>query len=180
MPSKIKTAIAFTKNLFVTGAFSQTSAKVEKEITRHVSPEPNTIVVELGMGHGNITQQVLNVISPSSKLYSFEVNKEFCAQVRSEIQDDRLVIINDDAANLAKHIPGPVDSFIGSIPFSFFSRDKQDKIVGDAKSLLKEGSYFSQVQYTKRNYRIFQRFFDDTSLVRFIHFPLEYIYHCRK
>ncbi len=180
MSNKFKTALAFTRNLFVTGAFSQTSTRVEKEITRYVSSEPGTIVVELGMGHGNITKEVLRVISPTSKIYSFEVNEEFCAHVRAEVSDERLIIINDDAANLKKHIKQPVDSFIGSIPFSFFSREKQDQIVGDARSLLKKGCYFSQVQYTRRNYRIFQRFFDDTSIKRFIHIPLEYIYHCRK
>ncbi len=180
MPNKLKTAFAFTKHLFETGAFAQTSRRVEVEISKYVSSAPKTVVVELGMGHGNISRELLRQISPTSKLYCFEVNEEFCEQVKSELKDERLIIINDDAASLREHIKTPVDSFIGSIPFSFFSREKQDKIVGDAYQLLKSGCYFSQVQYTKRNYRIFQRFFDDCHLKRFINIPLEYIYHCKK
>ena len=99
------------------------------------------------MGHGNITREILNNISCTSKVFAFEVNKDFCKQVESEISDSRLVIINDGAENIKKHINENIDSVIGSIPFSFFSKDKGMGmgIIQDSYDKLVDNAYFSQV-----------------------------------
>ena len=104
MNKKLKTTLEFTKNLFTTGAFSETSREVEIEICRHISDKPNQVIVEYGMGHGNLTREILNKIAPTSKVYTFEVNEEFCEHVRKELKDDRLIIINDGAENMKLHI----------------------------------------------------------------------------
>ena len=180
MNQKIKTALAFTKNVFTTGALVETSRKSEIEICKHIPTAPKKIVVEFGMGHGNITREILNTISPSSKLYTFEVNKEFCEHVRNTIKDDRLVIINDGAENIKKHLQDEVHSVIASIPFSFFSKEKGLGIIQDAYDVLANESYYSQVLYTKFNFKKFQVIFEDCKLIKLSSFPSEFIYHCKK
>lgn len=180
MKQKLKTAIAFTKNVFTTGALSETSRKVEIEICRHLPKDKDITVVEFGMGHGNLTREILNVISPNSKLYTFEVNKEFCDHVRKSLPDTRLTIINDGAENLTSHVTVPIQGVIASIPFSFFSEEKGLEIIQSAYDQLDTGCFYSQVLYTKFNFKKFQKIFDASELKKLSYFPPEYIYHCQK
>lgn len=180
LKQKIKTSIEFSKNLLVTGAITETSPKVEVEICKYIPSDRDVVIVEFGMGHGNITKAILNKISPNSKLYAFEVNEEFCDYVGKSIQDDRLQIINDGAENLSNHINGKIDQVISSIPFSFFSKEKGISIIQDAYDSLSNEAYYSQVLYTKYNFKKFQMVFDDCELKKFYGLPTEYIYHCQK
>lgn len=180
MKQKLKTAFAFTKNLFTTGAITETSEKVEKEICRHIPPKENSIVLEFGMGHGNITKSILKHISKTSKVFAFEVNSDFCDYVRKNIKDDRLIIINDSAENIKKHLHSKADSIISSIPFTFLSKYQSEKVLRDSYELLEDGSYFSQVLYTKFNIKKFEPVFDLCEVIALKHFPTEYIYHCLK
>lgn len=177
---KIKTSIAFTKNLFVTGAFSETSRKAEIEICKYIPKGDNKIIVEYGMGHGNITREILKNISPTSMVYSFEVKKSFCDHVSQTIDDPRLVIINDGAENIAKYLKENIDAVIGSIPYSFFSKEKSQKILRSTYDKMVNDSYYSQVLYTKFNFKKFQSIFDQCSIKKLKNTPTEYIYHCRK
>lgn len=180
MIKKIKTSIAFTKNLFITGAITETSRNTEIEICKYIPKGENKIIVELGMGHGNITREILNNISLTSKIYSFEVKKSFCKHVESEITDSRLIIINDGAENIKKYINENVDSVIGSIPFSFFSKEKGIGIIQDVYDKLEKNAYYSQVLYTKFNFKKFQQIFNKCYMRSIKHTPTEYVYHCKK
>ncbi|MCP9200875.1 hypothetical protein MKO06_13220 [Gramella sp. GC03-9] len=180
LKEKLKTSIQFSKNLFVTGAIKETSRRVESEICRYIPKEKDVVVVEFGMGHGNITKAILTNLSPNSRLYSFEVNGDFCEHVRQSITDPRLVIINDGAENLSKHLDIKIDSVISSIPFSFFSREMGLGIIQDDYTALNDECFYSQVLYTKFNFRKFQMVFDVCEIERFSGLPTEYIYHCKK
>ena len=180
MKQKIKTAFEFTKHLFTTGAFTETSRKVELEICRYIPKNKDIVVVEFGMGHGNITREILKNISPASKLYAFEVKKDFCAHVRKNLKDERLTIINDGAENIKNHIHEEVHSVIASIPFSFFSKEKGMGIIQDAYDVLANKNYYSQVLYTKFNFKKFKAVFQNCEIKKLAHIPTEYIYHCQK
>jgi phospholipid N-methyltransferase len=181
MYQKIKTSIAYTKNLFVTGAISQTCRSVEIEICRYVPKEDHKIIVEFGMGHGNITREILNNMAPNSKLYAFEVNKSFCDHVRERITDERLVIINDGAENIKKYIQDDVHSVIASIPFTFISKEKQVGIIQDVYDILVNDAYYSQILYSKIPFKKFQKIFDSCYIERIKdNMPTAYVFHCKK
>jgi len=180
MNQKIKTSFQFTKNLFVTGAFKETSGTIEREICQHIPKGENKIIVEFGLGHGNITKEILRNISNSSKVYAFEVNKDFCKHVEKEINDKRLIIINDSATNLDKYFDKNVHSIISSLPFSFFSHKKRKIIMKDSYKTLTKGSFYSQVLYSRFSFKKYKSIFDNCQLLRFSNFPVEYIYHCQK
>ncbi len=180
LKQKRRTGLQFLKNFRDTGAFKETSRKVELEICQRIPSDREVIVVEFGMGHGNITREILSTISEGSKLYAFEVVEEFCDHVKTEINDDRLIIINDGAENLKKHISKPIDSVVSSIPFSFFSEEKGRTIIQHAHDLLNEKSTYSQVLLTKFNFKKFQAVFENCEMVNLQGFPKEYVYHCQK
>lgn len=178
--NKLNTAIQFTKNILTTGAIGETSRDVEIEITKKVPSEPGKIIVEFGMGHGNITKEILEQMSPDSKLYSFEVKKEFCEHVKNEIQDDRLIIINDGAENISKHVDGHVDAIVSSIPFTLFSKEKSELILGETYKALANKHFFSQILYSKIHTKKLASFFDECTIVKTNNFPAGFIYHCEK
>jgi len=180
MNKKLKTSLAFAKNILVTGAITETSRKVEIEICKHLPREENKLIVEFGIGHGNITREILNTISLSSKLYAFEVNKKFCDYVRKNISDERLVIINDGAENHQKYLNQEIDGVVSSIPFSFFSKEKSQKIVQDAYNLMRQNTHFSQVLLTKFNFKKFQEVFTKHYVVSLKGRVTEYVIHCEK
>lgn len=180
MKKTLKTSLEFTKNILVTGAFKETSRRVELEITTKLSEAPNQVIVEFGMGHGNITREILKHLHPTSKLFAFEVNEEFCEHVNAEIDDDRLVIVNDGAENLTKHVGTPVHGFISSIPFTFFSKEMSMTILNTAYNNLADGGFFSQILYSKVHVKKFKQVFDEVKVKTMLNIPLECIYHCRK
>ena len=177
---QLKTAFAFSKTLFTTGALYETSRNVEKEICTNLPEGDAKVVVEYGMGHGNITKEILKNLSPNSKLYAFEVNKEFCKHVANEIDDPRLVIVNDGAENLRNHVEGPIHGFVSSIPFTFFSKKMANTILKGSYDALEDGYYFCQILYSKMHYKKFNAYFGNIYLRRFFGLPMEYIYHCQK
>lgn len=181
MNQKLKTSIAYIKNLFVTGAITQSSRNVEVEICKYVPKQDYKTIVEFGMGHGNITREILRIMSSNSKLYAFEVNKNFCEYVRNTITDDRLIIINDSAENIKKHIKEDVDLIISSIPLSFFSKEKGLGIIQDSYEKLVDNAYYSQFLYSKNGFKKFKKIFEQC-YVEIIknNIPTTYIYHCKK
>lgn len=177
---KIKTAIEFTKNITTVGAFKESSTKVEEEICSKLNDGEDVVVVEFGMGHGNITQKILDKISPKSKLYSFEINEKFCTHVAEKIEDDRLKIVHDSAEHVKRYLTSHVDYIIGSIPFSFIPKSVANKIVMDSYDLLKQSAYFSQYLYVPFHGKRFKRIFDAYELVKIKNLPVEYVYHFEK
>jgi len=180
MNQKLKTSWAFTKNLFTTGALMETSRKVELEICNHIPENEDIVVVEFGMGHGNITKEILKRISPGSSVYAFEVKEDFCIHVENTIKDTRLKVINDGAQNVKKYVDAPIHSVIASIPFSFFSKEVGMGIIKDSYDLLENEYYYSQVLYTKFNFKKFEQIFDECEIKKIKNIPTEYIYHCQK
>ncbi len=178
--NKLNTAIQFTKNILTTGAIAETSREVEVEITKKIPSEGAKIIVEFGMGHGNITKEILEQMSPDSKLYSFEVKKEFCEHVKNEIKDERLIIVNDGAENISKHVDGKVDAIVSSIPFTFFSKEKSELILGDTYKALAKDHFFSQILYSKIHTKKLENFFDKCTIVKTSNFPAGFVYHCEK
>jgi phospholipid N-methyltransferase len=180
LKQKRKTGLKFLRNFKDTGAFKETSRNVELEICRRIPTDRDVVVVEYGVGHGNITREILETMSPNSKLYAFEVVEEFCEYVKENIKDDRLIIINDGAENLKKHVKEPIDAVVSSIPFSFFSEEKGKTIIQSAYDLLNDQCCYSQVLLTKFNFKKFQAVFDDCEIINLGGFPTEYVYHCKK
>lgn len=178
--NKFNTALQFTKNIFTTGAVAQTSREVEVEITKFLDDSKDMVIVEFGLGHGNITKEILNKISKNSKVYSFEVNEEFCDYVNKEIDDDRLEIVNDGAENIFKHVKEEVDFFVSSIPITLFSKEKTELILKQSYKVLKPGAFYSQILYSKIHIKKLENVFDRCDVVKTNNFPRAYVHHCFK
>ncbi len=179
MKGKLASALQYTKHFVTTGAISETSREVEIEICNRLDLK-GKVFVEFGMGLGNITKEILDRMPADAKLYSFEVNEDFCDKVKEEIKDKRLIIINDGAENISKYVSEEVDSMVSSMPFTFFSKEKTDLILGASKEILKSGGHFSQILYSKIHFKKFSAAWDDCEMIKTNNFPAGFIYHCSK
>lgn len=147
MIKSFKTSISFAKNLLTVGAFKETKQETVVEICSKINSSKKLKIVEFGMGHGNMTKQILDKISKDSEVYSFEINSDFCAHVQKNIKDSRLRVINDSALNFKKYVLEEIDNFIISIPFTFLKNEEAEKLVQSCFSLLRKDGYYSQVVY---------------------------------
>ncbi len=177
---KLKTAWAFTKNIFTVGAIFETSGAAETEVCQKIPQGYQGCVVEFGMGHGNITKKVLQRLGPKGRVYAFEIHEDFCAHVEEQLNDPRLIIVNDDASSLHSHVHEEVGFILGSIPFSFFSKEKSQQILKDSYDLLEPGGFYSQVLYTRHNFKKFKAVFDRCERLKVKGSLREYVYHCQK
>jgi phospholipid N-methyltransferase len=180
MNQRIKTSLAYTKNLLVTGSITPSSRNVEIEICKYVPKEGGRIIVEFGMGHGSITREILNNMAPDSKLYSFEINGKFCEHVRTNISDERLIVINDTALNVKNHINEEVHLVVGSIPLSFFSKEKRLELIQNTYDILVDNAHFSQVLYSRYYFKCFNEIFEECYTKVTKNTPKAHIHHSKK
>lgn len=175
----LKSVIDFTKNVKTTGALSQTSKQIEKEICSKINAETK-IIVEFGTGLGNITQRILDRMPVDGKLYSFEVNGNFLEDVKDLIQDDRLVLINDGAQNFEKYVTEEVDCFISSIPVTLIPKEIVKSIIQKSYNALKTGNYLCQVLYSPFHKKKFNAVFEEVKIKKAASVPIGFVHHCRK
>lgn len=178
MSSKLKTAIAFVKNIRTTGAISQTSKKTEQEITAQITDQTR-LVIEFGMGHGNITQVILDKLHKDAKVFAFEVNEEFCEVVKKNFNDPRLTVVNDSAENLKDYIDDQkVDVFVSSMPLTMFPDDLVKSIMNTCANNIADSGSFSQILYNKKSHGRFSNYYQKIEVNGNVALPPQYIYHC--
>lgn len=177
MKEYLKTAIKLTKNIGTTGAISEFSRFVEKEITQNVTPDSPQIIVEFGGGHGNMTRAILARMHADSQLFTFELHDDFIP-ILNEIEDSRLHIIHDSAAEVLKYVePQTVDCIVSTLPLTIIPKEIRRAIVGNAAVALKEHSVFSQALYTIRK-DIINKHFKECSIEPMMNFPPAFVHHC--
>ncbi len=140
------------RNLKTIGTFTQSSPALCKGMIKPVDFEQARTIVELGAGDGVITKHILEQLRPDARLLAFEVNPVFCEQMRTNIQDDRLIVVEDSAENLPQYLEKmglkEVDYVISAIPFVTLPKDLGYRIVSVCADHLKKGGLFIQVHYS--------------------------------
>ena len=181
MKAYFKTALKFTKNIASTGALVETSRWIEKEITSFVDPSRRQVIIEYGAGHGNISRAILAAMHQDSELFAFELNSDFCEVLR-RIPDERLKVVNLSAQFVDEVVPEKesVDCIISSIPFSFIPDPILDDILDKSCSLLKDGSYMTQVLFSARHLKLFKKHFSQCSAKLVMNFPPAHVYFAKK
>lgn len=176
--SFIKTVLNFTTNIRTTGALYETSKRAGQEVSKYVTDSHPQIIVEYGAGHGNITMAILAKMHKSSKLYVFEVNKTFCAEL-NRISDKRLVVVSGSAELIDQYVGEPVDCIISTIPFSLIPDQVLTAIVKKSRQQLKTTGVISQILYSTYHLKIYKKYFKQVSYKMILSLPLEFVYHCQ-
>ena len=173
----ISKALSYIKNIKTTGAIYESSRYVSRNLTNEISSKKVQVVVELGGGSGNVTEQILSKLHPDSVLYCFEIDPEFFSQLQL-IRDPRFHLIQGSASDICKYFdPASVDIIISGLPLSLFDNSERDRLLNDCYSLLKTGGVYRQFLYSiRKNY--FSSIFDYMETGIAMNLPPAILYSC--
>jgi phosphatidylethanolamine/phosphatidyl-N-methylethanolamine N-methyltransferase len=139
------------KSFSTTASVVPSSPYLARALMRAIDFGRATTIVEVGVGTGAVTQQLLRRMRPGARLYAIDINPRFIEYLHTAIDDDRLTALCGSAEDLggilaAQGVP-PADAIVSSLGLSLMSKPQRERIVTEMKSCLRPGGVFSQFQY---------------------------------
>lgn len=173
----------FLKERKTVGALSPSSKFLAKKMITPIDFVRARTIVELGPGTGIFTKEILKRMHPDAKLFVFETQKNFCDLLQKEIQDSRMILINDSAEKigeyLAQHQLTHADYTVSSIPFTVIPSQIKHTILKQAVSCLRPGGLFIQFQYSLNAHKLLKTHFSQVKLdFTPMNIPPAFIYKC--
>jgi len=155
------------KNLKTIGTLTPSSKFLCKGMVKHVDFDKAQLIVELGAGDGVITKHILENMRSDARLLVFEVNENFCNLLR-EIEDDRMILVEDSAENLAIHLKkagaSHIDYIVSAIPFVVLPDELSYSIVKECKKYLRKGGLFIQLHYSLLARKMYKAIFGNVDI----------------
>ena len=175
----------FLKNPRETGSIIPSSKFLVNNMLKGLDFKNAKCIVEYGPGTGCITKEILKKAGKDARVVCFEINKRFSDYLNKNIKDRRLVVINDSAENIGKHLKilgiDKADYVISALPFSNLPKNKKRAIIKEAEKALRNGGKFVTYQYINSLKKLLYDYFSDIS-TKFIslNIPPCFIYVCGK
>jgi phospholipid N-methyltransferase len=139
------------KSLSVTASLFPSSRSLASALLRPIDFKTARIIVELGMGTGAITTELLRRMAPGSTLFAIEVNPAFIAHVRGKVHDSRFVPISGRAERLGSILGQRgirrADAIVSSLGLTSMAHEQRASIVAQAAEHLGENGVLTQYQY---------------------------------
>ncbi len=139
-------------------------------------------IVELGVGTGCITREILERMGSESRLVCAEVDEDF-VDACADIKDPRLTVYHACATDLKSVLSdagvADVDYIVSSVPLTILDDGLADQILTVAQACLKPGGKFLQYQYslTYLN-RLTERYGDVRLGFTLRNIPPAFVYEC--
>ena len=139
------------QSLTVTAALFPSSRYLTSALLKFIDFGRAVRIVELGVGTGPVTAEILKRMRPDASLYAIDINPVFVTHVRRKLDDRRLVPIVGKAEDLGKIMrqlgAGSVDAIISSLGLSSMREEQRRDIIGQAARHLDPAGILSQFQY---------------------------------
>lgn len=183
MGAKTKFLKQFFKDRQMVGAVAPSSRFLAAKMLENVDFSTAKIIIELGPGNGVFTEIMLKRMAPDARLYVFELNEQFHAEVSKKVNDPRAQIIHDSAENIAKYVQedGSADAVVSSLPLMVFPEELRSNVVNAAHKALHEDGKYIQFQYSLQSKRYLEGIFQKVK-IRFTvrNIPPAFVYTCSK
>ncbi len=172
----------FCKNPKEVGSLVPSSRFFINNFLSKINFDQDLTIAEFGTWPGNFTSSILSKISNNSKLYSFEVSEELFFHVKDNIDDPRLILINDGAEKLLEYTNwNKVDIIISALPLASLPDNLKSTVLDVSYEWLKTWWYFMQYQYFLSNKEdIKTRFWDYDLFFEPLNIPPAFYYKCKK
>ena len=170
----------FFRNPKEIGSFIPASKHLVEEIIKNINFRRAKTIIEIGMGTGAITKEIIRNCEIDAQIIGIEKNKQMFDYVNKYFQSNiNPIFINDDVVNLNKYFVAEADYIISSLPFRNFSIRKQAKIMNIIKSNLKENGKLILYQYTNHLDRLLKSYFKSVKKsVVLRNMPVAIVYVC--
>ena len=138
------------------GTIVSTSKFVARAMAPKISAtDLSRVVVELGVGTGSVTEEIIKHIRPQDTFIGIESNEKFLEVCKANLCiGDRNVSVRLEhglAQNiehiLKKHRIREVDDIICTIPFRVLPKKETKEILESVKKILKPGGHFVFIRY---------------------------------
>jgi phospholipid N-methyltransferase len=171
------------KNLKTVGTVTRTSGHSSKAVVAKLNIENIKIIIELGAGDGAITKEILRQLRPDAVLMVFEVNEQFCTNLK-ELHDARMIIIQDSAEKMPHYLQlhgiEHVDAIVSALPFAIIPDEITKSILSACKKILVRGGDFVQIHYSLSRKKMYESIFGKVKVdVSFLNLPPLFILHSR-
>ncbi len=139
------------RSLSVSASLFPSSRHLAKALLRHVDFSSIDVIIELGVGTGAITSEILARLRPDARLYAFDVNPVFVRHIQGRIRDPRLIPVLGKAEHLQKlmrslRIPR-ADAIVSSLGLTNMGEQQRSRIMAQAVGSLSPEGLLSQYQY---------------------------------
>ena len=167
------------------GSVTPSSKILVGQMIKHIDFRNARNIVEYGPGTGCITIELLKKARKDAKVICFETNKDLCYYLRKKIKDKRLIIVNDSAENIEKHLKrrktSRIDYIIATLSFSTLGKGKKNEIMKETKKALDSKGKFVFCRYVPHFELNLERYFPKSSM-SFVpwNLPPSMVYVCEK
>ncbi len=184
MGKKISFFREFLKERRTVGAISPSSIFLAKKMISSIDFSRARTLVEFGPGTGIFTKQILKNMHPDAKLFVFETQKSFCEKLKTEIVDNRMILINDSAEKIGEYLQKNglenAEYIISSLPFTVIPSQIKNSILNQSVKFLAPMGSFLQFQYSLNAHKLLKSKFKQVKLdFTPMNIPPAFIYRCQ-
>lgn len=156
-PSRGEETLLFAKNFLqhprMLGSLIPSSRFLVQRLLGRIDWKRAKTIVEYGPGVGTITAQILQRMSPHTKLVVFEMNEDFVRYLKRSFPDRRLHVVHGSAERVQKELDklklDGADYIISGIPFTTMPVPLREKIMRESRRALKPGGAVLVYQFTR-------------------------------
>jgi len=139
------------RSLPVTASLFPSSRFLAAALLRQIDFSRARVIVELGIGTGAITREILRRLGPRTALYGVDLNPSFVSRVRRTIRDSRFFPILGRAESLGALLEERgvrrADVIVSSLGLTSMAGEQRSKILHEAAEHLGPNGVLTQYQY---------------------------------
>ena len=149
MNENIQFLQAFLKNPAKVGSIAPSSPELAQEMIAGVTPGPDNIVLELGVGTGAITKFLQEIVPDDRSYLGIELDGDLVRSLRKNYPDMRITRGNaiDAAAIHQRSGLGKVGAIICCLPFVSLPNEVGESILREIDKFMQHGCTFRTFQY---------------------------------
>ncbi len=163
------------------GAVLPTSRRTVRDTLDLEPLERAGCVVELGAGTGVYTREILARLGPQAELLAFELDPQLASGLESQIDDPRLRVVNDSAAEVAAYLGArQADVMVSAVPFTSLPASERRRILQAAREALAPDGAMLVLQYSPLVQRELERVFASVRRrISLPNVPPAFLFACR-
>jgi phospholipid N-methyltransferase len=139
----------------VTASLFPSSRFLASALLRAIDFSAARVIVELGVGTGAITKEILRRLKPNAILLGVDLNPAFVNHVRRKIQDSRFIPVLGQAERLgtllSRHGISRADAIVSSLGLTGMHPSQRSAIMTQAAAHLTHDGVLTQYQYLHAN-----------------------------
>jgi len=154
MNENIEFLQAFLKNPAKVGAVAPSSPELAQKMVKGLAPNPENIVLELGVGTGAITKFLQEILAEEKSYLGIELDRDLIKSLRKNFPELKIVRGNacDTFSIHQRSGFGKVGYIICCLPFVSIPNETGEIILSEIDKFMKQGCVFRTFQYAHGYY----------------------------